>query len=941
VIENLLPIEIAKPGFFTNGTTYQTKGRWREGNLVRFHEGTIQPIGGWAVQGKTGATMVGVPLAAVCWQFSDGTPYLAVGTQSGLYIIDADNVVYDITPASIQTPPFDWQLTTFGAYLIAVNSLRGDADLSLINTFVWTGNTATPATAAWTTSVGPAGAYSCFATPERFLVVVRGKDQTSHTARTGVDPLYSERRIYWASQEELIDFTSSDTNTGGDFDLQTEGRLVVGAASRGQSLIWSDVDLWVMNYIGGELIYSFQNVGRQCGIVGKRAFVLTDKGAFWMSRGKFFVYDGFARSIPCEVTDHVFGDFNEQRAHTVWTVATPRFNEVTWFYPSAGSQYPDRYVTFNHAEDHWVFGELERSCGVQQRFTNDVIDEAKPLFIDSTAHLFEHETGDERDSQAWLASGPIELGNGDRLMRLQGILPDEKVSGDVQLRIYGAMASDSLETQYGPYTLGPVTNLRLTARQVRVRLEEATATAWRVGVTRLAVRPAERRGIGPGTQDLVPASLEIVPDSVTLINGQHYTFQSIVRNAAGQVLDIEPDTWTSDNTSQIPVDTTGTVTALATPSSAHIQAFITSPALASNIAFVAVVGDDIPASITITPTAFDVVAAGANQTITAVVKNAAGQILTDQPITSWTTTDNTKITVASVTDLTAAAHGVAAGTATIRAHIGAIVSNDSVGTVTDPYYTHTFTAPGSYNFVVSSGSGNVRALLVAGGGGGGGADGTGVFCGGGGAGGVLEYASIAVTPQSYPVAVGAHGAGGVGDHVVVANDHGDKGGDTTAFGHTATGGGGGKANLAAFNNDGGSGGGGCTVGGAATAGGTGIGGQGNAGGSGADDSSGASRGGGGGGAGAVGSNYITGAGGAGIVSTISGASVTYGKGGDGATGAAGGAVETGNTGNGGGGGGGHVNPIGEGGQGADGILIIRYLQSTGIVATGGVKVLHS
>ena len=42
----LLPIKIP-PGFYRNATQYQAKGRWFNGNLVRFSEGRLRPIGGW------------------------------------------------------------------------------------------------------------------------------------------------------------------------------------------------------------------------------------------------------------------------------------------------------------------------------------------------------------------------------------------------------------------------------------------------------------------------------------------------------------------------------------------------------------------------------------------------------------------------------------------------------------------------------------------------------------------------------------------------------------------------------------------------------------------------------------------------------------------------------------------------------------------------------
>ena len=42
----LLPIKIPS-GFYRNATQYQAKNRWYNGNLVRFSEGRLRPIGGW------------------------------------------------------------------------------------------------------------------------------------------------------------------------------------------------------------------------------------------------------------------------------------------------------------------------------------------------------------------------------------------------------------------------------------------------------------------------------------------------------------------------------------------------------------------------------------------------------------------------------------------------------------------------------------------------------------------------------------------------------------------------------------------------------------------------------------------------------------------------------------------------------------------------------
>lgn len=653
MIDDFLYLSVAKPGYAANGTVHQSRGRWREGNLIRFHEGTIQPVGGWIARGLTGDTLTGVPLSSLSWQLVDGTPYLAVGTTTGLFVIDSNNVCTDITPlTAIHPAPFDWQLSLYGTYLMAVNSLRGDDDLAYVNTYLWQGDTTTRAVPAWTSDIGPRGAYAGFVTPERFWVSLRALDPTAAPVPTGVDHTYSARRLWWASQEQLNGFISTADNTGGSFDLQTGGRIIVGAAARGQSLLWTDVDLWAMTYIGGDLVYSFQSLGKQCGIVGKNAFVLLDKGAYWMGRGKFFVYDGFVRPIPCEVTDHVFGDFNEARANTVFAVANARFNEVTWYYPSAVAQYPDKYVTYNHVEDHWVFGDLARSAGVSQRFRNDAVDETVPALFGTDGVLYEHESGLERNAQAWLASGPVELGNGDRLMRISSVLPDNTLVGTLNVKLYTSLAPNALETLNGPYTLGSDTPVRLTARQVRVRLEDAGANNWRVGDFRLAVRPVERRGSGTNTLDLTPASIEIVPATVTLVAAQHYTFQAIVRNAAGEVLDIPPDAWISTLPTQLLIDDTGTVTAAAAPVTANVTA--TLGALVSNVAVV-VVSEPSATDLTITPAVFDMIE-GQTVPMQFDFTSALGQEILGLTPTSWAS-DNTP---AATIDSNGVVTGVAA-----------------------------------------------------------------------------------------------------------------------------------------------------------------------------------------------------------------------------------------------------------------------------------------
>ena len=269
------------------------------------------------------------------------------------------------------------------------------------------------------------------------------------------------------------------------------------------------------------------------------------------------------------------------------------------------------------------------------------------------------------------------------------------------------------------------------------------------------------------------------------------------------------------------------------------------------------------------------------------------------------------------------------------------------------YKVHTFTEGGTFTV---TGSGDVEYLVVAGGGGGGATTGGGGGAGGfrtnvksttSGGGGSAE-ATYGVTAQSYSITVGT---GGAGSYTGVDGVAGTNSSIVPTSGTSIISTGGGNGGRGNIGGNGGSGGGAGDHGGG---GGTGVSGQGYAGGNGIVGSP--YVGGGGGGAGGIGqtaSTGVAGNGGAGLSSSITGTSICYAGGGGAGGGVSGtfgtatcggtagvsGATEaavdaTANTGGGGGGANGGTAGL-AGGDGGSGIVVIRYLSSSSIVATGG------
>lgn len=485
-MEQFIPLALP-PGVANNGTKYQNKGRWVAANLVRWHEGALRPVGGWVpANDATGIPIqvLGFPRGATAWRDNNAHAWLGIGTTgTGTTTLSAfsEGTLTDITPAGITDGLADGSLVLGGAALPYSSGLYGDglygspstgasiadADTWSMDNFgetplfcltsdgviySWDLNTADKAVAV---SGAPTSCHGLVVTPERFLFALGA----------GGDP----RLVQWPDQQSLTDWTPTAANQAGDFPLQTTGKLIAGHRSARETLLWTTTDLWGAVYVGGELVYSFAQRGQNCGLWGPNAAVIADGAAYWMSSGQFFVYDGAVRPIPCDVKDAVFGDISETQKAKIQAIAIPEFSEVWWFYPSVSQSGTenDRYVSYNYRSGFWMLGTVNRAAGVGDGvFSN-------PILFDDSGFMYSHEDGFDHGGQApFVESGPLEIGTGDRLLRVQRLISDELILGTVHGTLLTALYPTDAETVTGPFQLNAPTSVRVTGRQFRLRLEE-------------------------------------------------------------------------------------------------------------------------------------------------------------------------------------------------------------------------------------------------------------------------------------------------------------------------------------------------------------------------------------------------------------------------------------------------------------------------------------
>jgi hypothetical protein len=481
------------PGIHRNGTEYGSKGRYYDANLIRWTEdGTLKPIGGWRVRSSDMVT--GSARACIAWKADDAATWLAIGTHSGLYVEDRAGVVYDITPASFTagrasavsgggygqgtygtgtygTPRMDvsevqpasqWTLDTWGEFLLGVMPEDGKI-------YQW--ELVTADEAAQVTNSPTCAAI--VVTPERFVFALGTTDP---------------RTVSWCDQEDNEEWTPGPTTRAGDFPLQTAGSLMCGKNVRGGTLVFTDLDVHLATYSGGTLVYGFERVGTACGVVSRQCVAALDGQAVWMGVNGFWLYNGYVQPLPCDVQDYVFSDINQAQISKTYAVRNSSDSEIEFRYCSSSSNEIDRCVIWNYKGNYWNIGRVARTCGTDRGVF------PYPIYVDEAGAIYEHEVGLSYDGDMpYAEGGPLELGDGNNVVRCLKLIPDERTSGDVNVTIYTRFSPNGDQTEHGPYSLSDMTDVRITGRQASLRATGSMLSDWRFGVPRLDVVAGGRR----------------------------------------------------------------------------------------------------------------------------------------------------------------------------------------------------------------------------------------------------------------------------------------------------------------------------------------------------------------------------------------------------------------------------------------------------------------
>jgi len=317
-----------------------------------------------------------------------------------------------------------------------------------------------------------------------------------------IDPLL----VRFSDQENAADWTPTATNTAGGVRINSGSEIIGAVQTRQEILVFTDVSLHSMRFTGAPFTFQFSTLSTDISMISPNAAVNARGSVYFMDSGGFYVYNGSVQPLPCSVKEHVFTNLNKGQAFKVFAAENNDFSEVIWFYP-VGTDDTEitNYVSYNYAENLWAVGTLDRGAWIGYSKNSNPIASSVNTGVTDANYLYNHEIGFDDDGQAMTAfveSGDLEIGEGERFMMISRIIPDFSFRGatsdaSVDFTIKGSNFPLETPTTQATATVTSSTqqsHIRTRARHAIVRIESSgSGFGWRLGDLRFDMRQDGRR----------------------------------------------------------------------------------------------------------------------------------------------------------------------------------------------------------------------------------------------------------------------------------------------------------------------------------------------------------------------------------------------------------------------------------------------------------------
>jgi hypothetical protein len=431
-----------------------------------------------------------------------------------------------VNAASVVLEPGLWSLSNFGQVLVAT--------IANGKTFTWDSSIAarlttrsSTGTSGFSTSNNPTATRITLISPTTRHLIHLGTEITIGDPSTQDDMF-----IRFSEDENINGYTPEATNTAGTQRIQDGTKIMGALVAKENILVWTDNALYTMKFVGAPFTFGFEQVGTNCGLIGKNSAIEIDGVAYWMGNNGFFSFDGTVNTLPCSVEDFVYDDIDTTKGQQVNAGINNLFTEVVWWYPTAGSDFNNRYVVFNYGQTNtptpmgnWYTGTNVNS--IRTSWTDSLVypkpyatsynssdDGDFPVVIGQSglgaSVFFEQETGTDQvnpDGSVTTLTSFIQSFNfslqanqSEIFLAMRRFLPNFKaLIGNNQVTIgVSDYPSDSvIGTRLSPFTINSSTDkidTRARGRYASIKIENVNlGESWRFGTFQVDLQPDGKR----------------------------------------------------------------------------------------------------------------------------------------------------------------------------------------------------------------------------------------------------------------------------------------------------------------------------------------------------------------------------------------------------------------------------------------------------------------
>ena len=342
----------------------------------------------------------------------------------------------------------------------------------------------------------------------RFIIAMGCNDYGSTT----IDPML----IRWSAQDDIYNWTPDATNQAGFTRLSHGSEIITSLQTRQEVVVFTDSAVYSLQYLGPPYVWAPQLLSDNTSIVGRNSVAIASGIVYWMGVDKFYAYDGRVQTLNCDLRRYIFSDFNQDQSAQVFAGTNEGFNEVWWFYCSAGSTVVDKYVIYNYLEKIWYYGTMGRTAWLDSGLSQ------YPLAATYAYNIVGHENGINDNTtavsapiEAYISSSEFDIGDGHNFGFVWRILPDLTFENATN---YNNTPPQITMTLYGLYNSGSgaIDNAgqnvvkgstyviteeftgqiytRVRGRQMIFKVESNQInTTWQLGAPRIDIRPDGRR----------------------------------------------------------------------------------------------------------------------------------------------------------------------------------------------------------------------------------------------------------------------------------------------------------------------------------------------------------------------------------------------------------------------------------------------------------------